>query len=187
MHYKWLNLQVQNHRHRGSTIKLYSDFQLHRKLVTLTPHTVQTSTVYSSLSVIHLLIMSVYLFLGSLFCSIDLCVCFSAGTILSCLIQFCGEGNGNPLQCDCLENPRDGGAWWAAVYGVAQSRTRLKQLSSSSSIVWNQWTWCLHICSSFSRLFWLFKVYCDSTQILGLFSKPVKNTIGILIGITLNL
>ena len=37
-----------------------------------------------------------------------------------------GEGNGNPLQCYCLENPRDGGAWWAAVYGVAQSRTRLK-------------------------------------------------------------
>ena len=44
-----------------------------------------------------------------------------------------GEGNGNPLQCSCLGNPRDGGAWWAAVYGVAQSRTRLKRLSSSSS------------------------------------------------------
>ena len=44
-----------------------------------------------------------------------------------------GEGNGNPLQCSCLENPRDGGAWWAAVYGVAHSRTRLKRLSSSSS------------------------------------------------------
>ena len=43
-----------------------------------------------------------------------------------------GEGNGNPLQCSCLENPRDGGAWWAAVYGVAQSWTRLKRLSSSS-------------------------------------------------------
>ena len=42
------------------------------------------------------------------------------------------EGNGNPLQCSCLENPRDGEAWWAAVYGVAQSRTRLKQLSSAS-------------------------------------------------------
>ena len=41
---------------------------------------------------------------------------------LSCI----GEGNGNPLQCSCLENPRDGGAWWAAIYGVAQSRTRLK-------------------------------------------------------------
>ena len=42
-----------------------------------------------------------------------------------------GEGNGNPLQCSCLENPRDGVAWWAAVYGVAQRRTRLKRLSSS--------------------------------------------------------
>ena len=47
-------------------------------------------------------------------------------TSLSCI----GEGNGNPLQCSCLENPRDGGACWAAVYGVAQSRTRLKRLSS---------------------------------------------------------
>ena len=44
-----------------------------------------------------------------------------------------GEGNGNPLQCSCLENPRDGGAWWAAVYGVAQSQTWLKRCSSSSS------------------------------------------------------
>ena len=44
-----------------------------------------------------------------------------------------GEGNGNPLQCSCLENPRDGGAWSAAVYGVAQSQTQLKQLNSSSS------------------------------------------------------
>ena len=50
---------------------------------------------------------------------------------LSCI----GEGNGNPLQCSCLENPRDGGAWWAAVSGVAQSWTRLKRLSSSSSKV----------------------------------------------------
>ena len=48
---------------------------------------------------------------------------------LSCI----GEGNGNPLQCSCLENTRDGGAWWAAMYGVAQSRTWLKWLSSSSS------------------------------------------------------
>ena len=47
---------------------------------------------------------------------------------LSCI----GEGNGSPLQCSCLENPRDSGAWWAAVYGVTQSRTRLKRLSSSS-------------------------------------------------------
>ena len=48
---------------------------------------------------------------------------------LSCI----GEGNGNPLQCSCPENPKDGGAWWAAVHGVAQCRTRLKRLSSSSS------------------------------------------------------
>ena len=50
---------------------------------------------------------------------------------LSCI----EEGNGSPLQCSCLKNPRDGGAWWAALYGVAQSRTRLKRLSSSSSRV----------------------------------------------------
>ena len=49
---------------------------------------------------------------------------------LSCI----GEGNGNPLQCSCLENPRDGGASWAAVYGVTESRTQLKRLSSSSSL-----------------------------------------------------
>ena len=49
---------------------------------------------------------------------------------LSCI----GEGNGNLLQCSCLENPRDEGAWWAAVYGVAQSQTRLKRLSSSTKI-----------------------------------------------------
>ena len=52
---------------------------------------------------------------------------------LSCI----GEGNGNPLQCSCLENPRDREASWAAVYGVAESQTRLKRLSSSSS------SWCL--------------------------------------------
>ena len=47
---------------------------------------------------------------------------------LSCI----GGGNGDPLQCSCLENPRDGGTWWAAVYGVAQNWTRLKRLRSSS-------------------------------------------------------
>ena len=45
-----------------------------------------------------------------------------------------GEGNGTPLQCSCLENPMDGGAWWAAVYGVAESQTRLMRLSSSSKL-----------------------------------------------------
>ena len=49
---------------------------------------------------------------------------------LSCI----GEGNGNPLQCSCLENPRDGGAWWTAIYGVAQSRTQLKWLSRHISL-----------------------------------------------------
>jgi len=49
---------------------------------------------------------------------------------LSCI----GEGNGNPLQCSCLENPRDGGAWWATVYGVAQSWTRLKRLSRAAAV-----------------------------------------------------
>ena len=52
-----------------------------------------------------------------------------------------GEGNDNPLQCSCLENPRDRGAYWAAVYGVAQSRTRLKRLSSSSSS-----SICMYVC-----------------------------------------
>ena len=55
-------------------------------------------------------------------------------------LSFIGEGNGNPLQCSCLENPRDGGAWWAAVYGVAQSWTRLKWLSSSSTYTY------IHFC-----------------------------------------
>ena len=54
-----------------------------------------------------------------------------SATSFSCI----GEGNGNPLQYSCVENPRDGGAWWAAVYGVAQSQTRLKRLSSSSSMI----------------------------------------------------
>ena len=52
--------------------------------------------------------------------------------LLSCI----GEGNGNPLQCSSLENPRDGGIWWAAIYGVTQSRTRLKRISSSSRYIY---------------------------------------------------
>ena len=55
-----------------------------------------------------------------------------------------GERNGNPLQCSCLENPRDGGAWWAAIYGVAQSRTQLKRLSSSSSDFFFFWIMYSH-------------------------------------------
>ena len=59
---------------------------------------------------------------------------------LSCI----GEGNGSPLQCSCLENPRGGGAWWAAIYGVAWSWTRLKRLSSSSN---GQLATTAHYCS----------------------------------------
>ena len=69
-----------------------------------------------------------------------------------------GEGNGNPLQCSCLENPRDGGAWWAAVYGVAQSQTQLKRLSSSSML-----TLCLPFWESmFSKAGTLFHIPTSS-------------------------
>ena len=60
---------------------------------------------------------------------------------LSCI----GDGNGNPLQCSCLENSRDGGAWGAAIYGVTQSRTRLKWLSSSSSSSSSGRTWAQYM------------------------------------------
>ena len=65
---------------------------------------------------------------------------------LSCI----GEGNGNPLQYSCLENPRDGGAWWTAVCGVSQNRTRLKQFSSSSS---SSGTMILPVCNSWCFFF----------------------------------
>ena len=63
-------------------------------------------------------------------------------TSLSLFLSCIGEGNGSPLRCSCPENPRDGGAWWAAVYGVAESWTRLKRLSSSSS---SKTPWGLYI------------------------------------------
>ena len=72
-----------------------------------------------------------------------------------------GEGNGNPLQCSCLENPRDGGAWWAAVYGVAQSWTRLTQLSSSSTPNLSS------LPSSFVTMFVLYDDYLFNVEILG--------------------
>ena len=72
---------------------------------------------------------------------------------LSCI----GEGNGNPLQCSCLENPRDGEAWWAAVYGVAQSRTWLKWLS----IQW--WPFC-----NIQKLLNHYLVYLELTWWCGL-------------------
>ena len=65
-----------------------------------------------------------------IFCFHDLLLCIPQLSDFTFTSLLCaGEGNGNPLQCSCLENPRDGGVWQAAVYGVAQSRTRLKQLS----------------------------------------------------------
>ena len=72
---------------------------------------------------------------------------------LSCI----GEGSGNPLQCSCLENPRDGGAWWAAVYGVAQSRIQLMRLSSSSSSF--TFLTCYNSFFYFSYCFRVYSVY----------------------------
>ena len=80
------------------------------------------------------------------------------------------EGNGNPLQYSCLENPRDGGAWWAAVYGIAQSQTRLKRLSSSSSMF-----------SEVSRLVFLAAKSCltlatpETARLLNPWDFPGKN------------
>ena len=72
---------------------------------------------------------------------------------LSCI----GEWNGNPLECSCLENPRDGGAWWA-VYGVAQSRARLKWLSHSH---------ILYLCNSFLPFFFLLLLPFTCKNFLG--------------------
>ena len=68
--------------------------------------------------------------------------------------MYLGEGNGNPLQYACLENPMDGGAWWAAVFGVAQSQTRLERLSSSSSSIYVSqyiYVYCLYLRSVVSN------------------------------------
>ena len=74
---------------------------------------------------------------GGLLCMVSHRVGHDWATSLSLFISLSciGEGNGNPLQCSCLENPRDGGAWWAAFYGVTQSRTRLKWLKWLSTVV----------------------------------------------------
>ena len=86
------------------------------------------------------------------------------GCWINCLWSMTGEGNGSPLQCCCLENPRDRGAWWAAVYGVAWSQTQLKRLSSSSSSSRSMTTnyadyWSLHKASKGQGLesFWVGK------------------------------
>ena len=82
--------------------------------------------------------VSDFIFLGSKItadgdCSHEIKRCLLLGRkVMTNLDSIFREGNGNPLQKSCLENPRDRGAWWVAVYGVAQSQTRLKRLSSSS-------------------------------------------------------
>ena len=85
---------------------------------------------------------------------------------LSCI----GEGNGNPLQCSCLANPRDGGAWWAAIYGVAQSQTRLKQpnSSSSSSSALKTWMKCHKAASVTLALRGRMEKLVLSTDVLGI-------------------
>ena len=84
--------------------------------------------------------------------------CFS----LSCI----GEGNGNPLQYSCLENPRDRGAWWAAVCGVAQSRTRLMWLSSSSSSTYLENRF-INIIKIETRVLWSSEILLSSCKLLG--------------------
>ena len=81
-----------------------------------------------------------------------------------------GEGNGNPLQCSCLENPRDGGAWWAAVYGVTQSWTRLKRLSSS-----NQWLGSFVQEGSLPETFRITELGHESWQKKSLYEKEKNN------------
>ena len=81
---------------------------------------------------------------------------------LSCI----GEGNGNPVQSSCLENPRDGGAWWAAVSGVAQSRTRLKRLCSSSSS--SCCTWSIFLFAWF--MFFFFFCMTDTVSLKYIFN-----------------
>ena len=82
---------------------------------------------------------------------LQLCVCSHTENVKE---DFCkGEGNGNLPQYSCMENPRDRGAWWAAIYGVAQSRTQLKQLSSSRYL-------SIHLC-----IFMSFMAYRGSSQL----------------------
>ena len=84
-----------------------------------------------------------------------------------CSLSCIGEGNGNPLQCSCLENPRDGGAWWAAIYGVAQSQTWLKWLSSSSTHICSLATCTRIIQGILGAVLWLREFWWDTVR-----SKP---------------
>ena len=94
---------------------------------------------------------------------------------LSCI----GEGNGNPLQCSCLESSRDGGAWWAAIYGVAQSQTRLKQLSRKllyidwhARHVWPQFCLYFMLCLFFIFTSFLFFFSLFLGKVLLQFRQP---------------
>ena len=94
-----------------------------------------------------------------------------------------GEGNGNPLQCSCLENLRDGGAWWAAVYGVAQSRTQLKQLSSSSMndiflvLIQAIFLLLINLARSLSIFKICLKIYFDFADFLFPYSMSLTSTL----------
>ena len=94
---------------------------------------------------------------------------------LSCI----GEGNGNPLQCSCLENPRDGRAWWSAIYGVAESRTWLKWLNSSSSGSWPRQLICAEPRPSKRRMPCTQLTGSVSTVLLGPFRSPISHDPGL--------
>ena len=91
---------------------------------------------------------------------------------LSCI----GEGNGNPLQCSCLENPMDGGAWWGAVYGVTQNQTQLKRLSSSSMLVSELWLFLLDdiICHCRLMMGERFKIWKKKKKIISAICYRLK-------------
>ena len=101
-----------------------------------------------------------------------------------CLFSCIREGNGNPLQCSCLENPRDGRAWWAVVYGVAQSRTQLKRVSSSSSSSVYLWLYLTYFTSPknslqnslFMHIFWGKVLWHSSDVYENFFSKSSRET-----------
>ena len=84
-----------------------------------------------------------------------------------------GEGNSNPLQCSCLENPRDSGAWWAAIYGVTQSQTRLKWLSSSRLLPQFQLALCMVLLCQFLLII-IFLIYILINPLLSFYTVLFK-------------
>ena len=95
------------------------------------------------------------------------------------LQKYCllGEGNGNPLQCSCLEIARNGGAWWAAIYGVAQSWTRLKRLSSSRNYLLKESFWFLTFWVSCSTSFAIFQLSLEEISISLTDSSQIRSFI----------